>query len=70
MIDRSLQDSEAGRTIRSTVITVSPDKKILYIVGRGAEGPGNQQNARTMYKVAMQAEGFKSRAKQERACWF
>jgi gluconolactonase len=47
----------------TTVAFAGPDKKTLYIVGRGAEGPGNQQNARSMYKVSMLAEGFKGRAK-------
>ena len=49
--------------LATTVAFAGPDKKTLYIVGRGAEGPGNQQNARSMYKVSMLAEGFKGRAK-------
>jgi gluconolactonase len=47
----------------TTVAFAGTDKKTLYIVGRGAEGPGNQQTARSMYKVSMLAEGFKDRAK-------
>jgi len=47
-----------------------PNKKTLYIVGAGArdssgleikEGP--QQTGRTIYKIPMQAQGFKGRAK-------
>jgi gluconolactonase len=40
-----------------------PDKKTLFIVGRGAEGPGNQQWARSIYKVSMIAQGYLGRAK-------
>ena len=41
-----------------------PDKKTLYIVGRGTAGPrGAEQNARSMYKVSMLAQGYKDRAK-------
>ena len=40
-----------------------PDKKTLYIVGRGADGPGDQDQARSIYKVQMTAQGFKGRAK-------
>jgi gluconolactonase len=40
-----------------------PDKKTLYIVGRGADGPGDQGQARSIYKVQMIAQGFKGRAK-------
>jgi gluconolactonase len=47
----------------TTVAFAGTGKKTLYIVGRGAEGPGNQQTARSMYKVSMLAEGFKDRAK-------
>jgi len=48
------------------------DKKILYIVGSGAAGPdgkefttpaGVRNNAKTIYKISMQAQGFKGRAK-------
>ena len=47
----------------TSVAFAGPDKKTLYITGRGAEGPGNQQNARSIYKVAMLAQGFKDRVK-------
>jgi gluconolactonase len=40
-----------------------PDKKTLYIVGRGADGPGPPGQARSIYKVRMIAQGFKGRAK-------
>jgi len=41
-----------------------PDKKILYVIGRGNDGPGgNGPDARSMYKISMLAEGFKGRAK-------
>ena len=47
----------------TSVAFAGPGKKTLYIVGRGADGPGDQQWARSIYKVAMLAEGFKGRAK-------
>ena len=49
-----------------------PDKKTLYAVGTGALGPDGQEfrtpegvrnNAKTIYKIAMLAQGFKGRAK-------
>jgi gluconolactonase len=49
-----------------------PDKKTLYMVGAGALGPDGQEfrtpegvrnNAKTIYKIAMVAQGFKGRAK-------
>ena len=49
-----------------------PDKKTLYVVGAGALGPdgkefktpeGVRNNAKTIFKLAMQAQGFKGRAK-------
>jgi gluconolactonase len=49
-----------------------PDKKILYMVGAGALGPdgkefrtpeGVRNNAKSIYKVAMVAQGFQGRAK-------
>jgi gluconolactonase len=49
-----------------------PDKKTLYVVGSGALGPdgrefttpeGVRNNAKTIYKLAMQAQGFAGRAK-------
>ena len=49
-----------------------PDKKTLYVVGSGALGAdgaefrtpeGVRNNAKTIYKIAMLAQGFKGRAK-------
>ena len=49
-----------------------PDKKQLYVVGSGALGPdgkefvtpeGVRNNAKTIYKIPMLAQGFKGRAK-------
>ena len=49
-----------------------PDKKILYVVGSGALGadgkeaatpPGVRNNAKTIYRIPMIAEGFKGRPK-------
>src|SRR5439155_5869370 len=41
-----------------------PDKKTLYVVGRGNDGPdGAAQWARSIYKIVMVAQGFKGRAK-------
>jgi gluconolactonase len=49
-----------------------PDKKTLYVVGAGALGPdgtefrtpeGVRNNAKTIYKITMLAQGFKERAK-------
>jgi gluconolactonase len=40
-----------------------PDKKTLYVIGRGNDGPeGKKADARSMYKIMMLAEGFKGRA--------
>ena len=47
----------------TSVAFAGPGKKTLYVVGRGAEGPGDQQWARSIYKIPMLAEGFKGRAK-------
>jgi sugar lactone lactonase YvrE len=41
-----------------------PDKKTLYIVGRGHAGPdGNGDQSRSLYKIQMIAQGFKGRPK-------
>src|SRR5579863_7101861 len=49
-----------------------PDKRTLYVVGAGALGPDGQEfrtpagvrnNAKTIYKIVMLAQGFKGRAK-------
>jgi gluconolactonase len=41
-----------------------PDKKTLYVIGRGNDGPGGDgPDARSMYKISMLAEGYKGRAK-------
>src|SRR5215471_7858046 len=48
----------------TTLAFAGPDKKTLYVIGRGNDGPGgNGQNARSMYKIAMIAQGFKGRPK-------
>lgn len=48
----------------TTLAFAGPDKKTLYVVGRGNDGPGGaEQWARTIYMVEMQAQGFKGRAK-------
>jgi gluconolactonase len=47
----------------TSIAFAGPDKKTLYIVGRGADGPGDQDQARSIYKVQMIAAGFKGRAK-------
>ena len=48
----------------TTLAFAGPDKKTLYVIGRGNDGPGgNGRTARSMYKISMQAEGFKGRAK-------
>jgi gluconolactonase len=55
-----------------SVAFAGTDKKILYIVGSGALGPDGQEfrtpdgvrnNAKTIYRLPMQAQGFKGRAK-------
>jgi gluconolactonase len=55
-----------------TVAFAGPDKKTLYVVGSGALAPngleftlaeGFRNNAKTIYKIPMLAEGFKGRAK-------
>ena len=55
-----------------SVAFAGPDKKTLYIVGSGALGPdgkefttpqGVRNNAKTIYKISMLAEGYKGRAK-------
>lgn len=48
----------------TTLAFAGPDKKTLYVIGRGSDGPGgNGPTARSMYKISMLAEGFKGRAK-------
>ena len=48
----------------TTLAFAGPDKKILYVIGRGNDGPGGDgPDARSMYKISMLAEGFKGRAK-------
>jgi gluconolactonase len=55
-----------------SVAFAGPDKKTLYVVGSGALGPdgkeittapGVRNNAKTIFKIPMIAEGFKGRAK-------
>src|SRR5262249_28850728 len=49
-----------------------PDKKTMYVVGSGASGPDGQEfttpegvrnNAKTIYKIQMLAQGYRGRAK-------
>lgn len=56
----------------TTVCFAGPDKKILYIITNGAlavngtefrTAPDIRNNAKTLYKIQMIAEGFKGRAK-------
>ena len=48
----------------TTVAFAGPDKKAFYFIGRGTDGPGGEgANSRSLYKVAMLAQGFKGRAK-------
>lgn len=48
----------------TTLAFAGSDKKTLYVIGRGNDGPnGGSPNARTMYKVEMIAQGFKGRPK-------
>jgi gluconolactonase len=48
----------------TTLAFAGPDKKTLYVIGRGNDGTGgNGPTARSMYKISMLAEGFKGRAK-------
>ena len=48
----------------TTLAFAGADKKTLYVIGRGNDGPdGAGQNARSMYKIAMIAQGFKGRPK-------
>jgi gluconolactonase len=48
----------------TTLAFAGPDKRTLYVIGRGNDGPGGDSgDARSMYRIAMIAEGFKGRAK-------
>ncbi len=48
----------------TTLAFAGPDKKTLYVIGRGNDLPGGDSgDARSMYRVSMLAEGFKGRAK-------
>jgi gluconolactonase len=48
----------------TTLAFAGPDKKTLYVITRGNDGPGGGgPDARSMYKISMLAEGFKGRAK-------
>ncbi len=41
-----------------------PDKRTLYAVGRGNDGPGgDEQWARSIYRIPMVTQGFTGRAK-------
>ena len=61
----------APRNVISVAFS-GPDKKTLYVVGSGALGPdgkefttpeGVRNNAKTIFKIPMLAQGFKGRAK-------
>ena len=48
----------------TTLAFAGPDKKTLYVIGRGNDLPeGDSGDARSMYRISMLAEGFKGRAK-------
>ena len=48
----------------TTLAFAGPDKKTLYVIGRGNDGPGGDgPDARSMYRISMVAQGFKGRAK-------
>jgi gluconolactonase len=48
----------------TTLAFAGPDKKTLYVIGRGNDGAGGDGgDARSMYRIAMLAEGIKTRAK-------
>jgi gluconolactonase len=47
----------------TSVAFAGTGKRILYVVGRGVDGPENRPTARSMYRISMLAEGFKDRAK-------
>ena len=48
----------------TTLAFAGPDKKTLYVIGRGNDGPGGDgPTARSMYKISMLAQGFKGRPK-------
>ena len=48
----------------TTLAFAGPEKKTLYVIGRGNDGPGGDSgDARSMYRISMLAEGFKGRAK-------
>jgi gluconolactonase len=46
----------------TTLAFGGPDKKTLYVLGRGNDLPGGQMG-RSLYRISMLAEGFKGRAK-------
>ena len=48
----------------TTLAFAGPEKKTLYVIGRGHDGPrGDDGDARSMYRISMLAEGFHGRAK-------
>ncbi len=48
----------------TTLAFAGPEKKTLYVIGRGNNGPeGEGGNARSMYRIQMLAEGYKGRPK-------
>ena len=46
----------------TTLAFAGPDKKTLFVIGRGNEKNGGG-DGRSMYKIAMLAQGYKGRAK-------
>ena len=68
---RHLGTIPAPRNVISVAFS-GPEKKTLYVVGSGAVGPdgrefttpqGVRNNAKTIYRIPMLAQGFKGRAK-------
>ena len=48
----------------TTLAFAGPDKKTLFVIGRGNDGPGGGGgDGRSLYKIAMIAQGYKGRAK-------
>ncbi len=48
----------------TTLAFAGANKKTLYVIGRGNDGPGGDgRTARSMYRIPMLAEGFRGRAK-------
>lgn len=53
-----------GLTKATSLAFAGPDKRTLYAVGRGNDGPGgDEQWARSTYRIPMVTQGFTGRAK-------